>query len=283
MQTIEEKRVFGDQGDTVDAFVASETGVVRVRIAGETVGEFGLCLPGAARDVVATRDGVAVATEEDVRLLEPPAGEDARLTDVVVTDTGFGPAVAVGQWDGAVLAASPAGRVARYETGQWQSLGTLESEVRAIDGDLVATADGVARLSDDGITEVGLTDVTDVSAGPVPLAATADGLYQLANGWLAVASGSFTAVVSDADGEGRLECAHAAGSSLWRIDAASGEWVESPAPRESIVALAAAESTYAVTATGAFLIEHEPGQWRSRHLGVRGVTAMTVVRDSEHS
>ncbi len=278
MQTIEEKRVFGDRGDTVDAFVASDSGVVRVRIAGDTVGEFGLCFPESAHDVEATFDGIAVATDEDVRLLTPSADEDARFTDVTVTDTGFGAAVAVGTTDETVLAADPDGTLARYDGEQWRPLGSVESDVRAIDGDLVATADGVVRVGEAGVTAGGLEDVADVTAGPVPLAATSDGLYQLGNGWMRVTDRSFEVVASESV-SGRLECAHAAGDTLWAYESADGEWTRRVDPPGAIAALAYGERTYAVTACGVFLVETEDGQWRSHHLGTPTVTGMTVATE----
>ncbi|ELY69688.1 HVO_0234 family beta-propeller protein, partial [Natronobacterium gregoryi] len=43
MLSIEEKRVYGDRDEVTEAYVSSPMGVVRVRIAGDTVGEFSLC------------------------------------------------------------------------------------------------------------------------------------------------------------------------------------------------------------------------------------------------
>ncbi len=70
MDSIEEKRVFGDRSGALEVYVASSIGVVRVRVAGDTVGEFGLCERCDTRDVAATADSVAIATDEDVRVLE---------------------------------------------------------------------------------------------------------------------------------------------------------------------------------------------------------------------
>ncbi|WP_425498453.1 HVO_0234 family beta-propeller protein, partial [Natrinema soli] len=53
MDSIEEKRVYGDREGAATAYVASAMGIVRVRVAGDTVGEFGLCERCSARDVAA--------------------------------------------------------------------------------------------------------------------------------------------------------------------------------------------------------------------------------------
>lgn len=184
MQSIEEKRVYGDRQGAITAYVASAMGVVRVRVAGDTVGEFGLCERCGARDVAASPDAIAVATDDDVRILELEAEStsdregDAPVVadDESFVETGFGPAVAVGFDGDDVLAAGPDGRVACRTAGadEWTTLSDgFETAVRAIDGDLVGTADGAYRVSDDGLAHAGLSDVRDVSAAGVPLAATA--------------------------------------------------------------------------------------------------------------
>ncbi|ELY91032.1 hypothetical protein C483_10121 [Natrialba hulunbeirensis JCM 10989] len=241
MDSIEEKRVFGDRGGAVQAYVASSIGVVRVRIAGDTVGEFSLCARCDTRDIASTQAGrVVVATDEDVRVEDNAHGSvgDNAGSEFTLTDTGFGPATAIGVTGSTILAADPDGtvRFLKYERGDdgqdacrdsdWQELefGPSNSggrderrtptSVRAIDGDLLATDAGVYRFREtDGarvLEHAGLTDVVDVSAAAVPLAATADGLYRLGNGWMKVLEGTFETVTADPQAEpGRLSRAHA--------------------------------------------------------------------------
>ncbi len=292
MQSIEEKRVYGDRRGAITAYVASAMGVVRVRIAGDTVGEFGLCERCDARDVAASSDAIAVATAEDVRILEleEESTSDREGDAPVVADdesfveTGFGPAVAVGFDDGDVLAAGPDGRVACRTAGadEWTSLtADLESTVRAIDGDLVGTDDGVYRVSDDGLAHAGLSDVRDVSAAGVPLAATADGLYKLGNGWMQLLAGTFETVAADPRSErSELVRAHAvAADGVYEFVA--DEWHAIDGSSEHIVGVGYGETTYAVTDAGTFLAWRD-GEWRTRALGVRDVTGLAVPPRAGH-
>ncbi|GAB3677973.1 HVO_0234 family beta-propeller protein [Halopiger thermotolerans] len=302
MDSIEEKRVYGDREGALEAYVTSSMGVVRVRVAGDAVGEFSLCERCDARDVATTRDGVAVAiaTDEDVRVFSR-AAEDGGNDDPAFEETGFGEAVAVG-YDGAELvAAGPAGEVACWRPdpdpdpdpdgkgGEWE---TLEDEtvaaVRAIDGDLIGTESGVYRVHDGGLDHVGLSDVRDVSAAGVPLAATAEGLYKLGNGWMELADGAFDAVAADPHTEpGRLTRAIAASAAGTVYALADGEWTEREGPAESIVAVGYgdADAVYAVTEGGSFLAletgesadgDGGPPTWRPHPIGVTDVTGLAV-------
>ena len=292
MQSIEEKRVYGDRQGAVTAYVASAMGVVRVRVAGDTVGEFGLCDRCDTRDIAASGDAVAVATDDDVRVLalENREGADhdgdapVAATDEPFVDTGFGPAAAVG-FDGTdLLAAGPDGRVARHTAGtgtdEWTTLtDDLETTIRAIDGDLVATDDGVYRVGDDALAHAGLSDARDVSAAGVPVAATADGLSKLGNGWLTVLEGAFETVAADPRSEqGDLVRAHAvAADGLYEFVA--DEWHAIEGSSEHIVGVGYGETTYAVTENGTFLAWSD-GEWRDRSLGVRDVTGLAVPPQS---
>ncbi|WP_339105314.1 hypothetical protein [Haloterrigena salinisoli] len=313
MHSIEEKRVYGDREGALEAYVASSIGVVRVRVADDTVGEFGLCDRSTARDIAATDGVVAIATDEDVRLLDLEAGEDADATDDETTgdatfvDSGFGPAVAVGADGAGLVAAGPDGDVARLEspstrTGAGADAGstdadarewtTLESDgiaaVRAIDGDLVGTDGGVYRVHEGRLDHAGLSDVRDVSAAGVPLAATADGLYKLGNGWMEALEGSFETVAADPRSErGQLTRAHAVAGDgdanpIYGYDAADESWTEYDRSSESIVGIGYGRTVYAVTERGTFLAatpDDGAGRWRSQTIGVSGVTGLAVPTD----
>jgi len=204
------KRVYGDRAGAVTAYVASAMGIVRVRVAGDTVGEFGLCERCSARDIAAApprSPSRPTKTSEYSPSRTEPERTAAAATAVTmrtlatrhrdrggdVRRDGSGPAVAVGyDDDGDLLVADPDGRVAcqAADSSEWTTLADeTVAPVRAIDGDLVGTADGVYRVQDGGLNHAGLTDVRDVSAAGVPLAATTDGLYKLGNGWMAVLEG----------------------------------------------------------------------------------------------
>ncbi|QSX00686.1 HVO_0234 family beta-propeller protein [Haloterrigena alkaliphila] len=288
MDSIEEKRVYGDREGALEVYVASSIGVVRVRVADEAVGEFGLCDRCNARDIAATEGTVAIATDEDVRVLDLERDPDAAGTDdAAFADTGFGPAVAVGADESGLIAAGPDGDVARLESaassdGEWT---LLESDgvatVRAIDGDLVGTDGGVYRVHDGALDHAGLTDVRDVSAAGVPLAATAEGLYKLGNGWMEALEGGFETVAADPRSErGRLRRAHAvSGETVYAYDADGDRWGEHDRSSAAIVGIGYASTVYAVTERGRFLSatpDDGTGPWRSQTLGVGDVTGLAV-------
>ncbi|WP_254536530.1 HVO_0234 family beta-propeller protein [Halomarina litorea] len=262
MSSLDEKRVYSEKTGSDRAFLATGAGVVRVRVSGDLVGEFGLVERCVARDVTASEGRLAVATDEDVLV---SAGEAFEGTD-------FGPADAVGFADGTLVAAGE-GRVAVRRREGWESVGDL-ADVRAVDGHLLATADGVFRLADGGLTNVGLADAHDVTARGVPLAATGEGLYALGNGWMDLLDGDFRVVATDGDR------AHAATpGSLSVRESEGGEWTAVDLPATDPVAgVAYGATTYAVTGTGTFLVEdREDGEWRTRALGVPDVRGIAVV------
>ena len=303
MHTIEEKRVYGDREGALEVYVASSIGVVRVRVADDTVGEFGLCDRCTARDVAATDDAVAIATDEDVRLLplerraDDGATDGGTRDDAAFVDTGFGPAVAVGADGSDVVAAGPDGDVARLVTPssdsgvadaagrEWTPLEDDDiATVRAIDGDFVGTDAGVYRVHEGRLDHAGLTDVRDVSAAGVPLAATADGLYKLGNGWMAVLEGAFETVAADPRSEpGRLERASAvSGDAIYAYDPDDDAWLEYDRSTDPIAGIGYGERVYAVTEGGTFMSatpEDGTGRWRSQTIGVSGVTGLAVPGD----
>lgn len=294
-------------GMAVEAFVGSKHGVTEIEIVGDEVVEYALVHDCTTRDMAAMGDGtVAVAASTDV-FVEVDAAEeteDDREKDVgaeegeedaeedveeEVTEvekdeqgdedafvgTGFGSAVAVGGEP--LLAASPGGNISRFVDGEWDPVGTLSAEVNAIDGDLIATDDGVFRVTEGGIQHVGLERAADVSTAGIPHAATERGLFKLGAGWMAVEEGTFTLVEADdatADA-GVLRRAHAATPDrLYVFDGESwGPWhIPVGAP---IAGIGYDEAVFAVSEDGT-LITALGGEWQTRHLGLSGVSGIVV-------
>ena len=262
MSTLAEKRVYADRMGETTVAVACGLGLLTVSVAEDRIGEFGLAHRCTAMDLAADAGHLAVATDEDVLL-----GPDH-------DPLGFGPATAVGITDERVTAADPDGRVARTdEAGGWEEMGSVEPEIRAIDGDLVATGGGVYRL-DEGPSHAGLSDVRDVSAREVPLAATGDGLYVLGNGWMEVLDGGFVAVDVDRRGEPTDRASAATEDAVFvRQD---GEWLDTGIPAEGLVDVAVGEAVYAITGDGDLLADAGEG-WQRRSLGVPDVRALAVL------
>lgn len=299
MTSIDEKRVYGETTEATELLVAAAVGVGVVEVSGDIVGEFRLDHRCVARDVAVAAGRPVVATAEDV------------LVGGAFESTGFGPAVAVTGHDGAALAAAEDGRVARLVDGEWRPVGAVDGTIRALDGALVAADDGVHRVDDvprvedaphdatprdGGLTRAGLDEAADVSEPGVPLAATADGLYRLGNGWLAVADGEFRAVSADPASEpGSLARAHAttgdalyahragersdgeySGGERGTDDRDDGEWTPVALPTdEPVVDVAYAGGAYAVTAAGTVLVDAGDG-WRGRATGFRDAAALAV-------
>ena len=252
--SLSEKRVYAGGNGTTTAAVASEVGLASVSISDDIVGEFSLERRGPTTAVAAVGERFAVGTPEDV-FVDSDGGFEA---------TGFGGAVALGDRDG--LLASDGERVARHDGG-WRTLSELEA-VRSIDGRMVAADSGVHRL--DG-THVGLDDVVDVSASGTPLAATDDGLYYLANGWMRALEGSFRTVASDG------ERAHAATEDTLYERDRDGTWRPVDLPvGGTVVDVAYDGGVYAVTADGTCLANVGDG-WRHRSLGLTGVAGIAVL------
>lgn len=289
MPSVRETRVYVDQSETVEAYVAADLGVAVARVSRDKVGEFSLVERCTARDVATTALGIAAATTDAV-LLGDDDGFEA---------TGFGPAVAVGSYDEGVLAAGEEGRLAHYDGDDWTTLGSVDAAVRAIDGDLVAAADGVHRVTDDGVSAVGLDDVRDVAVAGVPLAATPEGLYRLGAGWMLAHDGDFRVAASDpvtADA-GALGRAHAAtpdtlyeyvdadgqagdGDDTGSDEVESDDWRVRDIPLDSPVAdvAYATDGVVVLTAEGALAVDAGEG-FRHRSLGLRDASALAVVAE----
>jgi len=254
--TIDEKRVYADRTGATEVLVAAEQGLVVASLSADLVGEFGLDHRASVRDVAAAGDRRVVATDEDVIVgsYDP---------------TDFGPAVAVGfDREGAPLAAAPDGRIARLDDG-WTRLGRVD-DPRAVDAGMVAAADGVHRVVDDGLRPTGLADVRDVHGRDLPFVATGDGLYRLGNGWMDEHDDAVAAVSADGD---RAAAVGDAGL-LVREGVATWSAVETPADRIVDVGFTQA-ATVAVTADGTLLADAGDG-WRTRALGVTGVSRLAV-------
>jgi hypothetical protein len=269
--SLDEKRVHGDDRPRTRLVVASDLGLATVEVSDDQIGRFGLAHRLLARDV-AGEGHLAVATADDVLV-----GDADRLAR-----TAFQPAVAVGfRDDGALLAAGENGRVARWDgrgdgdlaDGEWATLGTVEGEVRAIDGDLIAGGTGVHRAGA-GLDRLGAGDVRDVAIEG-QYAATAEGVQQLADEWTRAVAGDATVVASD----GNRAHVVVDGTLLERR---GEEWVDAGCPVADVVDVAYAESTYAVTGNGTVLVDPATAKdgvtdWRSRELGLEGVAGLAVL------
>ena len=297
MPTIDEKRVYTDNSGIETVFLAAELGVVAVSVSDDLIGEFGIVHRCRARDVATAGPLVAVATDEDVLLAERGGGstdggnDPESDRDLDFAATGFGPAAAVG-FDGDTLrAGDDEGRVGRCDASgtepAWEDVGTgTAAPVRAIDGPLVAAADGVYRIGSAGLTNAGLDDVRDVDAEP--LVATGSGLYKLGNGWMDVLDGP----VDSVDATGKRGLAVRDGALYSRVDGGDSErggegaddgngdgaWAESPLPIEgNVVAVThGVDASYAVTAEGTLAVRLPGEGWRHRELGVRDVASAAV-------
>ncbi|MCU4719513.1 HVO_0234 family beta-propeller protein [Halapricum hydrolyticum] len=268
MGELEEDRIYADTLGKTDVYVAAGLGVVEVSVSNDRIGQFSLYHRCAARDIAADGTDLLVATDEDVLAIDP-AGDEP-----VVEQLGFGPAVAVGGGD-APLAAAPDGTVARATAEGWTELGTV-TEPRAIDGPLIATADGVVRV-DDGLEHVGLDDVRDVVGGPTPYAATANGLYRLGPGWTRELDAATSVVAAE---DSRVHAVTADGLFVTEGDG----WRERETPTDEPlvdVGYIADGGVVAVTATGRFLVDPAAAKdgasgWRTRALGLAETTGFAI-------
>jgi hypothetical protein len=271
MADLAEKRVYADRTGASELLVAASPGLVSVALSAGRVGEFSLARRCAPTDIAAARHPdagptqVAVATDEDVLLAPRPAVEALEPSD-------FGPAVAVTFQAGQVVAGAADGRVAVHDGHRWTTVGEVPAPPAALDGDLVATPEGVFRLTDGDLRPAGLRAVSDVArpAG-IPLAATADGLYELGNGWLAALDGEFRLATGARGGQ-----AHAATADAFYERTADG-WrsVELPAAGP-VGAVAYGERPAVLTVDGDLLVQLDDG-WRTHPLGVEGVVAAVAT------
>ncbi|PSP77179.1 hypothetical protein BRC81_10345 [Halobacteriales archaeon QS_1_68_20] len=283
MSDLAADRIYDDRTGKQDVYVASGQGVAVVEVS-HRVGRFRLDRRCTARDVAAADGLVAVATDEDVLLLDRADESDAESggeapgdESAEYVETGFGPASAVGFDEGALVAAGDdefdIGRLLhpREDPTEWLTVADVDAPVRAIDGPLLAADDGVYQLTADEIADVGLDDARDVAAVG-PFAATGDGCYRLGPGWTRDLEDAFD-VVAAASSDGELALAHAAtADALYAFD---GEWDEREVAESPVADVAYGATTYAVTADGTFLADGGD-RWERRSLGLRDVVAVAV-------
>ena len=283
MQTLTEKRVFGAKTGVTDVFVATDAGVAAVTVSADQIGTFGLASREPATAVAATADRLVVGTDEGLlgadidaagRSADVPdptfAAIDGDTIDAVSAVDLTPEGLLVADGDGVIYRGEHAGAVT--EPPAWKRLGATD-EVRAIDAGLLAAADGVYRVDDDGLTNTGLTDVRAVTGVGQPLAATADGLFRLGNGWQSVAEGAFRAVAADGHGH-----AHAVGEAGLLVRSADdGAWTTTTPPVEApIVDLAADRGIVAaVTDDGTLGVTAGDG-WRHQRLGLPGARGVAI-------
>ena len=299
--SIEEKRVYAGTADRTDAYVATGGGVVRVALSADKVGGFDMVSREPARDIAVlpcedAPDLLGIATPTGV--LVSSIGDDLAFE---VVDTGS--AVAVGAHGGAFLVARQGGQIDRVEIENAEVAGMgvgdvsgatvtrvgSTSDPTAIDGPLVAAADGVHRVIVEGgaepahdLVSVGLSDARDVAGQGIPLAATADGLYWLGNGWMTAREGEAVAVAADGDGhamavvDGDLLVRDGSRSADSGWDADSWSGVELPV-EETAVALGYGRGvSVVVTAAGTLCVDAGDG-WRHQVVGVREVAGVALA------
>jgi hypothetical protein len=289
--------VYAGSAGRTDAYVATESGVIRVALSADKVGAFDMVARDPARGVAVlprrtAPDLLGVATDDG--LLVAPVGDDIAFEPIEVGPT---PAVAVGVHDGAFLVAGGDGEIDRIAIGSDATadeatatrIGSVP-DPRAIDGPLVAAADGVHRINEDDAAEsgpslvsVGLDDARDVAGSGMPLAATADGLYWLGNGWMPAREGDAEAVAADGDGhamavvDGDL-LVHAGDAGRGSIGWEPETWSRADLPvDERAVSLGYGPGlSVVVTAAGTLCVDAGDG-WRHQVVGVRGVTDLALA------
>ncbi len=276
MPTIDEKRVYDDTTDPTRALIAAADGVIEVSISGDRVGEFELVHSCTARDISLSGESVAVATARDVLVDFEP--------------TNHGEAEAVGRFMGSVIAIDPEGTVSWYNREEWEPVGIVKG-ARRIDDELIASEEGVFRLAAGNCESVGLTDVRDVASSGIPLAAAANGLYALGNGWIRERDGAFRTVTADRDGrqahaataDALYERVEAGTTAVARTDDTAGKADENGESQWRVVEGAGDDITdiayddgLVVAVTDAGEVRTSLGEeWRERTLGIR--EARTIV------
>ncbi|WP_144923038.1 HVO_0234 family beta-propeller protein [Halorubrum salsamenti] len=292
--SIEEKRVYAGTAGRTDAYVATESGVVRVALSADKVGAFDMVARDPARDAaVLPRDGgpdlVGIATGDGLRVAD--VGDDPEFEPVTADPVGSKSIVAVGVHDDAFLVAGEDGEIDRIAVDDegseptTTSVGTV-SDPRAIDGPLVAAGDGVHRVTGGdsagatrALTAVGLDDARDVAGAGMPLAATGSGAYWLGNGWMTALEGDATAVAADGDGHAMAVIdgdlfVHADDGAEW--DGETWTVADLPVDEEPVALGYGPGVSVAVTDVGTLCVDAGDG-WRHQVVGVRGVASVALA------
>ncbi|NUE01458.1 hypothetical protein HUB97_02990 [Halorubraceae archaeon YAN] len=273
MQTLIEKRVFGEQFGTTEVCIATELGLVVVSVSADQVGEFSLSYKGAVSSVAVTAERVAISTPDGVYTASTDGEEYGEFANQFPSES-----VAVGFGSTGLFTADSDGAVFRINSdGSVTNLGDTAG-VRSIDPPLIAAADSVYRISGDELIEAGLSDVNDVSGIGTPFAATTDGLYTLGNGWMETLDGPFSLVASDGH-----ERAHAVGEDGLFVGV-NDVWDAEPFPVDEPISAIAHGSgiVAAVTAIGRLCINAGDG-WRHQLLGLKRPTSIAVAHGDEIS
>jgi hypothetical protein len=300
--SIEEKRVYAGTAGRTDAYVATGSGVVRVALSADKVGAFDMVARESARDVAVLpreeeADLVGVATADGLRVAN--VGDEPEFEPIDAAAGTSAAAVAVGVHDGAFLVAGEEGGIDRVAVEEVDGAPTAAavtrigfvSEPRALDGPLVAAADGVYRVTEGdgaggelGLTAVGLDDACDVAGAGMPLAATGSGLYWLGNGWMTALEGAAEAVAADGDGhamavsDGELlvHRGDAAGSEVAEWDGETWDETELPVDEDPVALGYGPGISVAVTAAGTLCVDAGDG-WRHQVVGVRDVEGVALA------
>ena len=336
MPTIDEKRVYTNTVGTETVYLGSELGVLGVTVSDAVVGEFGLAYRGAVRDIATAGPYVAAATDDGVLLADhrrrrEDAGDESNMDELQFYNIGdgIGSVSAVGfetttQNKVALIAGETSGDIYRLTMSPddifgsqpemlstWNFIDTC-STVYEIDMPLIATAEGVFQVTSDApsgtvISYAGLDTAHDIDAEPV--AATTDGLYVLANGWIKIPSIEQAESVDIMRSSDRLVRAHAVcGGSLYACNVSNtaglvpdmgAHWKSVNLPvTEPIMAVTHSHTTtYAVTTDGTLAAcvdittetaettkkkpaHRREAEWQHRSLGVTGVSAIAVSHNN---
>ena len=334
MPTIDEKRVYTDTTDTESVYLGSELGILCVTVSDAVVGEFTLLYRGSVHDIATAGPYVAAATSDGVFFADHRQGQTP--ASVKRGDNGFDmdesqfhhiglsiDSVAAVGFEATtadrctLIAGDTSGEIYRLTvpiddvvTSQsetphaWQSIGTC-SAVHAIDMPLIATADGVFQVASEvssnaAISHAGLDTTYDIDAEPI--AATADGLYVLANGWIDIPliEQKCTSVDVIRSPGGSVRAHAVCGGSLYACDASDtgglvadmgAQWrpVNLPITEPVVAVTHSPTATYAVTSDGTLIgcadiadaadnnqAHGSEDEWHHRDLGVTGVDTVAV-------
>lgn len=267
MDDIAEKRVFTQHTSAFQLIIPSAIGTVRVQIADDRVGSMELIDQHHPTDITITDTEIAIATDTDVYL----------WTDSAVEATDFGPATAVDYHNDTLRAASPTGAIKKY-TDTWESIGELDANITVLDADFVGTDTGVYHLTDD-LSHAGLTAVNDISATTIPLVATDNGLYELANGWHQHLPGRFAFVQAHSHDPNQRAHAATTDTCYERTD----DWHPLSLPTSDPII----DATYTthpilISNTGTIYIKIND-HWTHHALGITNPTKLLTIRPTPSS